>query len=75
MVRGNLLPCLHKLNERDIHHIAFALRRKGKLPHLPNFSHATVGDVALFEREVVIAALREVAATYPPVLNTLSKLL
>jgi hypothetical protein len=71
---ANLLPLLPKLNEKDLHNIAFAMRRKGDLTGLPHFGHVTIEDIAWFKCEVIIAALHEAAATYPAVIDTISKL-
>jgi hypothetical protein len=46
---ANLLPLLPKLNEKDLHNIAFAMRRKGDLTGLPHFGHVTIEDIAWFK--------------------------
>jgi len=73
-MRKNMLPSLHRLTEKDRQNIAIALRRKGYLTGHPHFGHVTTDQIALFELEVVIAALHEAAPTYPEVLDTISKL-
>ena len=73
---ANLLPLLPKLTEEDRENIALAMRRKGYLTDHPHYlkAAAALDRIALVNRKKVIAALREVAPTYPEVRDTICKL-
>jgi len=78
---ANLLPLLPKLTEEDFENIALAVRLYGPPNHplKTNYPHylkaaAALDRIALVNRKKVIAALREVAPTYPEVRDTICKL-